>query len=431
MPLRLIVLLGALLAGLLYITVLNTALLPVTLYPGLELGLPLAVIIMGAFSLGVLAVMALYFYDALADSLSGLKKSASTKRAQRVKSLYEAGAERLMMQRRRAAEKLFKKALAHDPDHVPSLAALGRMRREDGAVSEAIKLHSKARGLDEDNLSVMFELAEDYAAAEQFANAVSVLEKTRTLAGRSLPPLVRIRDIYLRTRHFPGALATQREIVSLAPWDRADEERRMLAALTYENALSDLAGGRLSEAESGFKAVLRGDDQFVPAYLKLAEMDERQGRRKDAVKILEKGFRVTGSIVILMALVSLLTSAGDIDKAIAELKWARGVLPGEDVIRLFLAEAHLRKADYAAARREIDSLDGRLSGMTLFHLVEGKARRGENNIDLALDSLEEAYRCELATFFHFTCSACGALSPEYAGRCRTCGAWNTLTPIMY
>ena len=27
---------------------------------------------------------------------------------------------------------------------------------------------------------------------------------------------------------------------------------------------------------------------------------------------------------------------------------------------------------------------------------------------------------------HFTCSACGAESPRWAGRCGTCGEWNTL-----
>lgn len=431
MPVRLVVFLLAVLGGLLYITTQNPQPIPVTLYPGLELSLPLAVILLAAFFIGVVAVMFLYFFDTAAAAFDSLRRSARERRSERVKRLYEAGAERLLVESGREAEKFFKRALAHEPDHVPSLIALGKMRRKEGSVTEAIKLHSKARGLDGKNLFALFELAEDYAAAEQFANAVSILREARLLAGRSLPPLVRIRDIYLKVRNWPGALATQKEIVSLAPWDRAEDERKMLAALTYESALDSLSAGKRDEAIDQFRAALRGDDQFVPAYLKLAETYNRTGSRRDAVKTLEKGFKVTHSIVILMALESLFFSWGEEDKAIAELKWAKNIMPDEDLIRLFLAEAYLRRGDYTEARREINSIGDRLDDVTLFHLVEGKARRGENNIDLALQSMEAAYGREVGTFFHFTCSICGHISSEYSGRCRSCGAWNTLAPLTH
>ena len=428
MPARLIAFLLIVLAGLLYITTLNTSPLSVTLYPGLTMSLPLAVILMAAFFIGVVAVMLLYFYDAVANLFSNLKKSSEAKRAERVLRLYESAAERLMMENRREAEKLLKKALAHQPNHAPSLIALGKMRREEGAVSEAIKLHAKARGLEPENIAALFELAEDYIASEQFANAVSILQEALALAGRSLPPLLKIRDVYLRARNWAGALETQRKIVSLAPWDRAEDERRMLAALTYESAMDGMAAGKLDEAKDGLKAVLRGDDQFVPAYLKLAEIYARNDSRRDAVKILEKGFRVSRSIVILMALESLLLSWNEVEKAVGELRWAKNILPDDDVVRLFLAEAYLRHGDYPAARWEIEGINGRLSGMALFHLVEGKASRGENNIDMALDSMDKAFELAAAGFMRFTCSNCGVITSDYAGRCRSCGAWNCMTP---
>jgi len=335
------------------------------------------------------------------------------------------------MENRRAAEKLFRKTLAHDPDNVPALVALGKMRREEGAVLEAIKLHSHAKGIDPRSLSALLELSEDYVAAEQYVNAVSILNQTRELAGRSIPPLEQIRNIYINVRNWKEAQITQKKIIGLSKGEKARKEKRTMAALHYEDALEELADGRLEEARAGFKSTIKLDSQFVPAYLKLAEVEDKLGRRKETVSALEKGFKATKSIIILKALETLLFTRGEDARVLEELKWAKNLMPEEDVIRLFLSMAYMRVGDYELARHEMESLNGRLESMTLYYLVEGKIRHNENNLDLALGSLDDALNQEMSTFFHFTCSSCNQLSKDFSGRSGACGAWNSLEAVLY
>jgi len=386
---------------------------------------------MASFITGALTLMLLYFYDAVTDTIIGARRRSEQKREKRVAALYETGVERLLIGNRREAEKFFRKALAHDHEHIPSLVSLGKMLREDGEITEAIKLHSRARGLGQTNIAALLELADDYVASEQFANAVSMLQQVRQIAGKSLPPLTKIRDIYVRVKNLPEAISIQKKIVSIATLKQVEEERRMLVALTYEQSLEFLAEGKFYDARDGFKSVIRSDYLFIPAYLKLAEVYERIGSPKDATKTLEKGFKATHSIVVLKALEMFLLARKETALVVENYKWAKGLLPNEDMIRLFLAEAYMRNSDIVSARQEIESLNGKLGGMTLYHLVKGKIRHVEQNVDLALESLGEAYQSEVSGFFHFTCSSCNHMSQEYSGRCRNCGQWNTFQPVLY
>ncbi len=431
MQVRLVIFLVLVALGFLYVTYLNPEFVPVTLLPDMTVNLPVSVALAFSFIAGVLTVMLLYFQDTITDTFMGFKRSSQEKRTRRVAQLHESGMEKLLIEKRKDAMKLFEKALAHDRSYVPSLLALGKMRREDGEVNKAIKIHSKAKGLAADNISAHLELAEDYIDAEQFTNAVSILEEAQKLAGKSLPPLKRVRDIFLRVGNIQEAISTQQKIVSFAPRDQIEDERKMLIALLYEGALEKLAEQKYTEARSGLSKVISNDSKFVPAYLKLAETHERMGGQKEAVKTLERGFKVTNSLIILKALDMFLLAKGEIGKVVENYKWAKSILPNQKVIRLFLAEAHLRNAEYEEARREIDSLNGALSDLTLYHLIEGEIRRHENNKDQALESMGEAYQREVATFFHFSCSKCGHMSLEYSGRCRSCEAWNSLQPLLY
>ncbi|VAX15600.1 hypothetical protein MNBD_NITROSPINAE04-925 [hydrothermal vent metagenome] len=430
MPIQLILFLLAILGGFLYLTLLNITPVPINIYPDITINLPVSLPLFAAFSGGVVTVMLLYFYDTFIETVNKARKSALDKRARRVVELYDTGAEQLRLNNSGQAEKYFKKALAHDQSHLPSIIGLGVIRRMDGVVSEAIKLHSKARGIDKNSVTALMELGEDYIAAEQFTNAVSVFQEAIGLVGRSLPPHIRVRDILLKTRNFNEAIIAQKRIVSIAPRGQAQKERAMLTALIYEEALDKLAEGRFYDAKDGFKSVLRNDGQFIPAYLKLAEVYERIGSTKNSIKTLEKGFKATRSILILKALEMFLSARGEMDKVVDNYKWAKSLESNNEVIRLLLADAYVNVSNFASARAEIDSLNGSLVHTTLYHLIEGKIQHGENNIDQALDSYAKAREKEAASCLSFTCMACGGGSHEFSGRCKACGQWNTLQAVL-
>ncbi|VAX24158.1 hypothetical protein MNBD_NITROSPINAE02-2256, partial [hydrothermal vent metagenome] len=242
----------------------------------------------------------------------------------------------------------------------------------------------------------------------------------------SLPPLYRIREIYINVRNWEEAHNTQKQIIALTPRKMVGDEKKVQAALVYETSVDHMNAGQAEQARAGFRSVLSYDNTFIPAYLKLAEAEENLGWSQDAITILEKGFKATRSILILKALEEVLFARGEGQKGVDELKWAKNLAPSEDVIALFLADAYMREGDFVSARREIELLESRLEGLTLFHLIEGKIRQGENNTDQAMESLNNAYMQERVTMFRFSCAKCNNSASEYSGRCKACGQWNSL-----
>ena len=429
--LRLAILWAAVGGGTLYLAYMNkdSEAVPFVLSPEISMNLPVMAPVMAAFFLGALSVPILYSVDTVVGYFTSLRKSAEEKRRRRAVALYELGVERLMAGGLREAEKFFSKALALNPDHALSLLALGRMKREDGDLTGAIALHSKAKGLNEKSVAALLELAEDYYKAEQFVNAVSSLSQARKLAKDSLPAMERIRDVYARVGNFKEAVAAQKIALENLPMAREPEGRKILCGLMFEEAMEHLKKTRLDEAAAGMKDILRQDDQFIPAYLKLAEIYEKQGSPKNVRKTLEWGFKSTRSLIPLKALELYLRAKGE--AGLVEIyRWALGLSPEDGAARLMLAGAYLEKGEVDNAQAELDQLKGPMAVSALRHMMEARINRAKNGDSSPMPSLEKAYERQVDEFFRFLCSGCGVVSGEYAGRCPQCGQWNTLKPLL-
>ena len=430
MPIRLILFFAITTVGVLFLAFLNPDEVPVKLYPGFSLNLTPAIIIILSFTLGVFSVFFLYFYDTLAGTLEKWRKSSELGRTEKVAALFVAAKEKLVLGLKKDAAKLYKKALSINPEHTPSLIAVGTIAREEGEIADAITFHSKAKGVDPQSVEALLELASDYVEAEQFANAVTTLNEAKKIAVRSYPLLSRIRDIFIKVENWPESLSAQRNTLDAAPREKFEEEQKIMAALLFETGLEQFNAGDYGAARDRFREAIKSDPTFTPAYLKLAETEELAGWNKDAEKILEKGFKKTRSLIILKFLEAYLVSLGEPERAAAELRWARNLAPEEPLIRLFLAGSALASGDHESAKNEISHINGTLRETTLFHIVEGSVHGAENNTTQAMESLKAAYKTEMASIFHFTCSSCHWTYREYAGRCKQCGSWNTFEPAL-
>lgn len=407
MPLRLLFLLAAALSFSLYLMYLNAAPIQVTLYPGLTQQASVSVFALGAYCLGVVSVFLLYFYDTLSRTVESMRQSAGERRMERARALCEAGRDKIIVQSWREAERLFNKSLSLAPDNVSALIALGDLKRESGDVSEAARLHSRARAVDPESAAAGLSLAEDFIRQGALGPALTALRDVRQIAGRSLPPLVRIRDIYAGTGAYSDALEIQKEIVSLASGERAASERGLMAYFHMKIAEGHFSRNEFGESVDGYQAAIRADETCEPAYLKLAFTLTRIGRESEAVTALRKGFTATLSPALLKSLVSALLQSGDAKAAEKEIRKAAESMPGEPALSLLLAGVHIRSGDYPAARLELEKAGDSLSASALYHLTEAKIRHCENNVDWALMALDKAYEAASETMFTRVCPSCG------------------------
>jgi tetratricopeptide (TPR) repeat protein len=431
MPLRLIVFLALAAGGLFFLAYLNPEPFPVALSPARTVSLSAATLVALGIVVGVVGVFLLYLYDTLAATLAGMKRSARDHRAAAVETLYREATDRLLLGETGGAATLLKRCLGHDPDHLPTLIAYGRLRREEGAVSEAVALHSRARGVDPESVAAALELSTDYVADRQFANAVAALDDVRE-RGRMSPALLgRMRDIYRAVGAVAEAAALQKQVVDRASWDQAPKERNLLNGLTYAVADVDACAGRIAEATAGYRATLRADPRFLPAYLKLARIQEADGRRADALKTLEKGFRQTFSPLLAKAMESLLFAAGDGGRAVAQLRWARNIAHDQPVLRLFLAHALVKTGDFSGAADELAAAGGSgVERFTYYYLLKATLAVGDSS-GPTMAALEGGLNREAGRVFHYVCAVCDAVASEYDGLCPACGTWNGLTAVFF
>ncbi|MDH5637887.1 MAG: hypothetical protein OEZ04_05300 [Nitrospinota bacterium] len=430
-PLRILILFAAIIGGVLYLAIFNDAWVPFYLSPELSMELPVMVPVMGSFFLGALCVAIFFSVDSLADFFSSIRKSAEEKRTRRATTLYNMGMERLTTGQRREAEKFFTKALGINGEHIPSLLALGVMRREEGDLTEAINLHSKAKGLNEKSAAAMLELAEDYFRAEQYVYAVSTIKEAQKIVRKSLPAFRRIRDVYVRVGNLEEAIVAQKAVIDNSPVAMEKEERNRLAGLIYQKAMGHIEEGKPEEARDALNNAIYDDSQFVPAYIKLAEVYEKLGKSRNARKTLESGFKATRSIIPLKALELFLRAKDENNAVVDTYSWAKGLAPENDEIRILLVAAYLHNGLPDTARLELSEIKGPLAGSTLAQLMEGKIiHHGDTSDNPALESLEKAYQRELNMFFRFVCGSCFAVAPEYSGRCPSCGQWGTVKQLL-
>ena len=371
----------------------------VTLYPGVTQTASVSVFALGAYCLGVVSVFLLYFYDTLVQVIDSMKEAAYERKMARARALIESGRDKIAVQSWREAEQLLNKALALAPDSVPAMIALGDLKRDGGELAEAVSLHSRALAVDPESASAGLSLAEDFIRQDAIGPALNILRDVRQVAGRSLPPLVRMRDIYAGTGSYADALEVQKEIVSLVSRERAAKERGLMAYFHIRIAEGHFSRNEFGDAVDGYQAAIRVDETCEQAYIKLAFVLARIGREGESVPALRKGFTATRSPVIFKSLVSALIQSGDLKSAEKEISQAMSSIPDEPTLNLLLAGVHIRSGDYPSARRALEKAGDSLAGSVLYHLTEARIRRGENNVDWALMALDKAYIAAAESMF--------------------------------
>ncbi len=429
MPLRLLIFFVLLAGGVFSLAYLNNVPYPVALSPGWVINLSAASLFTVGLLVGVVSVFLLYLYDVFADGLKRLKDKVTLSRGAKVEELYREAGDRLLLEDDRDGLRLLERALGIDKNHVPSLIALGRARRLDGRVSEAIELHSRAKAADPASVAALLELAEDYVADRQFANAIASLADLAADRIGSGRPRARMRDIYLAVGNVDEAVKAQQGVVDAAPSDRKKTERETLTGLLYEQARRRAEEGGFAAAADGYRQVLRNDPSFLPATLRLAELTDRQGRTEEALKTLERGFRRSGSPLLAKAMEGLLRARGEDDRGTSQLMWAKNIAPDSGAIRLLLIASLLRNERLDEAEKELIGAASVADRSPLYHLLVAEtARLSGDQTKIALP-LETALNREMALLFRFACESCGSVTEEYAGRCPACGTWNGLNPV--
>lgn len=426
MPLHLILAIAIVVAIAFYVSIFNSGSVNFNLTSGLSYNIPIVVIVLVSVFIGALLVALMNAVNVSQEGISRLLTSARSKRFQKIHQPYENGLNYLEAGYPEKAEEEFKLVLERDAKHVPTLVELGKLKLKKGDYEETLRLHNRAFMLDNRNLDAAFCLIEDYTAMGRYTKAQNILEKVRGFAGEKLVASTRLREICIRGQLWEEALKVQKEIVRhTRDRDQAEKEKAILNGIHHELGQKALGEGRNNDALKEFRAILKSERDFAPAYAGIGDVYLAMGRESEVLKTWEEGYDATLCPSLLKKQENLFLQKEDPGSAIALYKSALKTNPRNAVINYLLGLVYLKLEMMEEALQEfkkVQAAGAMIPGMG--SLMAGIYERTGKQ-ELATQEYKREMEHIAQSLWLFKCVSCGELSPEWRSRCSRCGEWNT------
>jgi lipopolysaccharide biosynthesis regulator YciM len=327
---------------------------------------------------------------------------------------------------------LFQKALTLDPNHADSLLWLGNIYRAEENYPEALRLHRKARSIDERNPEVLLALAKDLEGAKRFEDALQTLQDVLKLDQANLTAQMRKRDLYIRLEKWSEALEIQQRLMkaNLSEHDQP-AEASLLVGLTYEAGRQLLERGHQEKARPFFRGAIKRDKSFLPAYIGLGEILIREGKVKNAAEILEKAYRKTNNIIILHRLEEFYLEMGEPGEILRVYQEAMERDPQNAVIKFYLGKLYYRLEMVDEAYDLLCTLECPQDQMSDYHKIMANLYLRKQQTDHAVDELKRALGFKKKVVVPYLCKTCQLESRDWTGRCPRCGGWNTYVALPW
>jgi len=427
----LIIVLGFLVVTALAVALLNNlALLEQPFEITADRSVPIWGVVVAAFLLGLMLSI---FISILQDSRRALGHlrswwGARTRRANEER--YRRGIEALLGGDHERALAAFSEVLAHDPDHFDALMVSGDALRGVGRHEEAVERHRRARRLRSEDLRPLYSLASDYEDSEQYPQARLALAKIVELEPKkSVSALRRLRMILMKAEDWEGALKYQERIEALtekkAP-HQMESERRYGVGIRYQIAAKQASRNQAREAVGSLRKVLRVAPDFVPAHLRLGEIQRHEESPDAAVETWREGFRATRSPILLTAMENHFLEMEDPQVAIDTFRDLIHDAPDDVMPRFFLGKLFLRLEMIDEAYGEFEKLRRRMGSSPALHFYMGKTLDRRRDFTGAAAEFERALDQADLLRLQYECTRCAAKHRQWVDRCENCGEWNTV-----
>ena len=232
-------------------------------------------------------------------------------------------------------------ALELAPDNISPYLALVELYTNDGQPQKAgaiLERALKSNSTDGDFWCQLGELCERLdlspegtATPEKLQRLNTLFQKAISLAPDNLDNVAKGADFYYETKQYEPAIPLLRKVIA-AEDDPASEDtlglRDKLARALMDSGHHDqsldvlhLLAGRLEEALSAYREVIRLDGSIAPAYLRIADLEMRLGQSDKAIATLtEARKKFPGAALITYSLAATLAQAGKYPQALGAVE---------------------------------------------------------------------------------------------------------------
>lgn len=268
--------------------------------------LPTVLLLLGSILIGVIITVFLFwvfnFKNAFSRWKISFKNNQIQKQNNKAEVLFKEGESLYICGKIDKAQTLIEKLLETSPEHVASINLMGRILSASGKYDSAEILHKKALSLEPKDIHALCALAEVYSKTDRQSEEIAFLKKMQGISPGTVTPLRYLRDTYVKQRDWKNACILQRRVLSLMQGtnDERKKEQINLGQFLFELGNLSLKTGNRDKAISKFKEALRSYEQCLPAYLSLGDAYMESGKKKQAIKIWQTGFKKTGNKACLI-----------------------------------------------------------------------------------------------------------------------------------
>ncbi len=411
-----------------YFLGLNPQEVTIFFYNDFSLTTSVAIMVVGCILVGLALGFMVNLYATLIAQLRQWKSSRQDKKSREVTSAYQEGMARLVSGDTRKAQTLLQKALDRDPQRIDTHLAMADVHVQTGDAQQGINQLLKARDMDPSNVAVLFKLATIYEATGKPDEAVKLYEQVLADESANRKALAGLRDLRIRQDQWNEAVDLQKRIVKAS--QNSQEEQSRLLSLRYEavrKALAECAPEQCKAELKELNDIIRQDPHFVPARVSLGDAYQAAGRRDDASKAWQQGYRATGKAVFLSRLEDLFLGAEDPSSLLAIY---RGMLAerGDDLMfRLFYGKLCLRLEMVDEALEQLSTVENAGVESPKLHLLLAEAHRRRNRPEDAMKEYKKALGVDKRLHLGYACESCGATAAEWQSRCEACGNWGSFS----
>lgn len=405
--------------------ILNPQTIAVFYWFGNELSASLALVVACAVLSGLCIGYLLYIYGATGHLLRDWRRKRGEKRDRSVMDLYRQGMGRLVSGDLKKARRLLLKANSQDGGKVDVLLGLARVCRAEGQSAEALEHLLRARNLSSDSVQVLFLLADTYLEADKADETVAIYRAILAVEPDNLEALRRLRDLHIRGELWNEALDLQKRLHKKLGGAPGSDELSIQSGLRLEAARVALEAGRAESVLPDLKSLVKEQSEFVPARVLLGDAYEVAGRVKDAAAIWQEGYRRFGDAVFLARLEDLAMANEDPAELLDFFRNTALNRTDDLLLRLFYGKYCLRLEMVEEALEQLSEIEKAGADFPQMHLLLAEAHVRRRRLDDAVKEFRKVANFDGRANFGYVCDVCKTASPEWNGRCETCGEWSS------
>lgn len=382
-------------------------------------------LILFSAAFGGLSMLIVFLIRDTRRFLSSYKLQKKQKKEDRIHKLYSSAVNAILADNEIEAKSSLEKALEEESEHTDALLRLGDIEFMRGSFGEALGYYRRALSSSPRNLETLFSLAKVMETTGKKAEALGFIEEILDIDPDNLSALYRKRSILESDGKWDELIDVQKAILKYEHTEKEKQrEQSNLLGYKYEQARDSLEKGEIERANKEFRAIVRMEKNFIPAYLGLAETMLRQGEADDAVNFLEKAYEQISSAIILARLEDELINLGEPSRIIRIYKTAISNNPQDNMLRIFLGKLYFRLEMIEDAFETLKAIDTYEPYPELYQLL-GELYLRRQQCEKAVEEFRKTMNMKRALRLPYCCGICGYMAEDWSGRCPGCSSWNT------